>query len=226
MSRLSRSWAGSSRDEGSRTDSSRPLIDLLMIFVAVYILQAITASVGAMIGLFVLAPPLTNNPWTIITSVYAHGGLGHLASNSLALILFGWPVSRATTRLRFHTFVLVTGALAGIAQILVTGALASLPAVTVMPTQGVLGASGAVFALLGYLLASNRLSSVFASFIDVPRWVTLTVFFVLAVIVTLATAQPGVALLAHFTGFLIGLIAGRVGVLEVRSRRPKSASTI
>lgn len=224
MSRRSRSRDSSSTDEGS--DSSGPLIDLLVIFAVVYVLQAVAGAAGAMIGLFVLTPPLADNPWTIVTSVYAHAGLGHLLSNSLALIVFGWPVARATTRLRFHTFVLVTGALAGVSQIVLTGVFASLPFIGVTPTPGVLGASGAVFALLGYFLASNRLSSVIASVVDVPRWVTWTIFFVLAVIVTLATAQPGVALIAHFSGFLVGLLAGRSGVLETRSRRPRNPSTV
>lgn len=225
MSRRPRARTGARPDE-TTTGSSGPLIDLLVIFVVVHALQAITAVVGAMIGLFVLAPPLTDNSWTIVTSVYAHAGVEHLVSNSVALVLFGWPVARATTRLRFHTFVLVTGALAGISQILVTGTLASLPLFDVTATEGVLGASGAVFALLGYLLASNRLSSVFVSFVDAPRWVTALVFLVLAVIVTLATAQPGVALIAHFTGFLLGLLAGRAGVLEVRSRGSRRGSTV
>ncbi|MFC4542935.1 rhomboid family intramembrane serine protease [Halosolutus amylolyticus] len=202
-------------DPSTGSDSS-PILELLAIFVIVFAVQALTAFAGAMAGLFVLAPPLADDPWTIVTSVYAHKTFGHLVSNSVALVLFGWPVARATTRVRFHTFVLVTGALAGISQIVVTGALASLPIVPGTPTVGVLGASGAVFALLGYLLTGNRLSDAFASVIDVPRWATLLVFLVLAAIVTLATARPGIALVAHFTGLLLGLVAGRAGVLEPR----------
>ncbi len=117
---------------------------------------------------FVLAPPLTTNPWTIVTSVYAHSGLGHLVSNALALLVFGWPVARATTRWRFHAFFAITGAIAGVSQVALTGVFASMPFVPVAPTA-VLGASGAVFALLGYLVASNRLSTGLASFIEVPQ---------------------------------------------------------
>ncbi len=213
MSRRARSDSKRKTVSGADGTGSSPILELLVIFLVVYVAQVLTAFVGAMAGLFVLAPPLTENPWTIVTSVYAHGGLGHLLSNSVALVVFGWPVARATTRLRFHTFFLVTGALAGIAQILLTGAFATLPSTPVSATAGVLGASGAVFALLGYLLAANRLSDAFASVITVPRWVTIAIFLVLAAIVTLATAQPGVALVAHFSGFLLGLVAGRAGVL-------------
>ena len=195
--------------------STAPILELLVVFVVVFVAQLVADVLGAMAGLFVLTPPITDNPWTIVTSVYAHGGVGHLLSNSLALVVFGWPVARATTRLRFHTFFLATGALAGISQILVTNAVVATPVVAGAGTPGVLGASGAVFALLGYLIASNRLSVSLASFVDVPRWLSLLVFLGLAVAVTLATAAPGVALIAHFTGFLLGLLAGRTRVLSV-----------
>ncbi|MXV63882.1 rhomboid family intramembrane serine protease [Natronorubrum sp. JWXQ-INN-674] len=211
--------SGPGTDSGSATDgSSSPIFELLVIFVAVFVLQQMTAmiGIGVMTGLFVLAPPLTTNPWTIVTSVYAHGNLGHLVSNSLALIVFGWLVARATTRLRFHAFFLATGAVAGISQIILSGLLEGMPVIGGWFEQApVLGASGAVFALLGYLIASNRLSAGLASFVDVPGWLAAIVFVGLAVAVTLATAAPGVALLAHFTGFLLGLLAGRARVLNV-----------
>ncbi|AGB16999.1 putative membrane protein [Halovivax ruber XH-70] len=191
--------------------SGSPLVETLVIFAVVFVLQWIAAlfSVGLMAGLFVLAPPLEANPWTIVTSVYAHENLGHLLSNSAALVLFGWPVARATTHLRFHAFFLATGAIAGITQVVGTG--------IVGVATPVLGASGAVFALMGYLLAGNRLSDGLASRVQVSPWVALGVFVVLAALITLATAAPRVALLAHFTGFLLGLVAGRVGVLDVPS---------
>ncbi|WP_440763775.1 rhomboid family intramembrane serine protease [Natronorubrum sp. DTA7] len=224
MSRRSRSQSDtylrsdSSGDDGSAEGASSPIVELLIVFVVVFAAQQVAAiiGIGLMAGLFVLAPPLTTNPWTIVTSVYAHGGIGHLVSNSLALIVFGWPVARATTRLRFHTFFLVTGVIAGISQIVLSGVFEGMPLVGGWVEQApVLGASGAVFALLGYLIASNRLSTGVASFVDVPQWLAALVFVGLAVAVTLATAAPGVALLAHFTGLLVGLVAGRARVLHV-----------
>jgi membrane associated rhomboid family serine protease len=193
--------------------SGAPILELLVAFVVVYILQLLSAFAGLVGSLFVLSAPISENPWTVVTSIYAHNGFGHLFSNAVALVLFGWPVARATTRLRFHLFVIVSGAIAGITQIVASDA------------AGVLGASGAVFALLGYLLAGNRLSSSFAQVVRVPTWVTLLVFVVIAAVVTLATASPGVALIAHFAGLLVGLIAGRVGLLNSGSRREQVERT-
>lgn len=190
-----------------------PLLDLLFVFGLVYVLQLVAATANLMSGFFILSAPVTENPWTVITSVYAHANIGHLLSNAIALLLFGLPVAAATTRVRFHLFFLTTGSIAGLSQILVTGALASAPVIGASATPGVLGASGAVFALLGYLLASNRLATGIGSLVDPPRWLTYGVFFAIAALVTVATAQPGVALVAHFTGLLLGLVAGRFNLL-------------
>ncbi|WP_336327633.1 rhomboid family intramembrane serine protease [Halovenus sp. HT40] len=193
--------------------SGMPVLELLFVFVLVYVLQFITAFAGVVESLFILSPPIAQNPWTIVTSIYAHNGTGHLLSNAVALVLFGWPVARATTRLRFHLFFIVSGAVAGITQIVVSDA------------AGVLGASGAVFALFGYLIVGNRLSSSLVQAVRVPTWVTLVVFIVIAAVVTLATASPGVALIAHFAGLLVGLLAGRIGLLDTGPRRQRTEPT-
>jgi membrane associated rhomboid family serine protease len=204
--------------------SGSPVLELLAVFFGVFALQFLAGLLDAMTGLFVLSAPLQENPWTVVTSVYAHANTGHLLSNAVALVLFGYAVATATTRLRFHLFFLVTGMISGVAEILLSGFLADapvvsdalgfLPVVDATATGGVLGASGAVFALLGYLLASNRLVAGLGAVADVPRWVTYFLFVVLAIAVTVATASQGVALIAHFTGLLLGLLAGWVNLLR------------
>lgn len=182
-----------------------PVFELLTAFVVVFLVQQVTRFANITAFLFVLQPPVETNPWTVVTSVFAHGGLGHLLSNSVALLFIGIPVAIYTTRLRFHLFFVTAGALAGISQIVLSN------------TGGVLGASGGVFALLGYLIASNRVSSTLGSIISVPWWITYLLFFALAAAVTVVTASPGVALIAHFTGFLFGLFTGRLNVLAPRN---------
>ncbi|WP_207586952.1 rhomboid family intramembrane serine protease [Halomontanus rarus] len=199
---------------GSQSGSASPILETLGLFVIVFVVQQfayLVGAVGLMTGLFVLTPPLETNPWTVVTSVYAHGSLGHLLSNSIALAVFGWPIARMTTRFRFHAFFIVTGALAGITQIWVMSVFGEM--------TGVLGASGAVFALLGYLITGNRISESIAGRISVPWWVTLLFFVSIAIAATVLTAGPGVALVAHFTGFLLGLVAGRARVLDPKPSR-------
>ncbi|WP_247729580.1 rhomboid family intramembrane serine protease [Halovivax limisalsi] len=198
------------------TRSSSPIVETLALFVIVACVKFVVAtfSLALAVGLFVLAPPIDVNPWTVVTSVYAHKNLSHLLSNAIALVLFGWPVARSTTRARFHAFFVATGAVAGVSQIVLTDVLASAPLIPATPTAGVVGASGAVFALMGYLLASNRLSAGVAGLVDVPRWMVAVLFVAVAIVLTVATGAPGVALVAHFTGLLIGLVAGSRRVLR------------
>lgn len=199
--------------------SVMPVFELLGAFVVVFVLQYVTAFANLVGALFVLQPPITENPWTIVTSVFAHAHLGHLISNAVGLVLIGLPVAMYTTRARFHTFFVFSGALAGVSQIvlsdLISVAVSVVPFITGYgPSAGVLGASGGVFALLGYLLSSNRLSTTLGSAISPPKWITYSVFFVIAVAITFVTASPGAALIAHFTGFIFGLVTGRFHILD------------
>jgi len=210
-------YSGLKTDMSTRSGS--PILEILLAFVVVYVLQVLTAFADLVSTLFVLSVPLTENPWTVVTSVYAHAGIEHLLSNAIALVIFGWPVARATTRTRFHLFFVGAGALAGIAQVTLSSSLPLVPGIGAAPAVGVIGASGGVFALLGYLLASNRLSSGLSSVVAVPAWVTALVFVTLAIGITVATASPGAALIAHFTGLIVGLVAGRLNLLATRRRQ-------
>ena len=193
--------------------ADRPTLTTLALFAVVFGLQAFGSLFGLDTSVFVLAWPLTDRPAAVVLSVYAHSGLGHLAANTLALAIFGPLVAYQTTPARFHAFFVVSGAIAGVVQV-----VATLP----FGQTGVLGGSGAIFALMGYLLVGNRASYAALSWLPLGTAGSLLLFAVLAAVVTLATAAPGVALVAHFTGFLVGLLAGRARLLHPPSadRRP------
>lgn len=193
--------------------SGTAVVELLAAFAVVFLLQFVAAILNMEMGLFVLRPPILEDPWTVVTSVYAHDGIVHLLSNAVALALVGWPVASATTKSRFHLFFVVTGAIAGISQIVLSAALSIVPLLSYEASPGVWGASGAVFALLGYLLASNRLSNKLTTAIEIPPWVGFALFVVVAGVITYMTAAPRAALIAHFVGLFLGLVTGRLNVL-------------
>lgn len=184
-----------------------PTLETLVVFLFVFGVQAVTSVVGIMAFLFVMDPAYSVRPWTLVTSVYAHAGLGHLFANSVALLVFGFLVERRTTRLRFHLFFVTTGAIAGLAEV-------TFGTVTATP-RNVLGASGAIFALMGYLLAGNVVSETVLDRVELSGRAQIVLFVAIAIVVTMATGSAGVALLAHFTGLVLGLIAGRVQLLDV-----------
>lgn len=197
-----------------------PTVQTLAVMTAVFVVQELTKFIGLLKlsqFLFVLGPTFPVRPWSLVTSIYAHGSIPHLLSNALLLVLVGLIVEQSTTRFRYHAFFITTGALAGLSEVIVSGLVGH--------STGVLGASGAILALLGYLVAGNPVSSSILDKFKLGRRVQLAIFAVLAIVVTLLTSAPGVALIAHFTGFLLGLLAGRAGVLDVREPRDRTQVT-
>jgi membrane associated rhomboid family serine protease len=156
-------------------------------------------------GSVALTDGVLARPWTLVTSVYAHGDLLHLLSNAVVVVLAGVPVALTTTRARFHGFFLATGALAGVAEV-VSGA------------AGVIGASGAAFALVGYVVAANPVAGAVSDRVDLSPRVGVGAVAVVALLIVVVFGGAGSALLAHFVGAAVGLVAGWDRVLAVAGR--------
>jgi len=71
-----------------------------------------------------------------------------------------------------------------------------------------------LFGLLGYLLGANRLTDRLVAGVELDARTQLALGAVLAAAITLLTASPGAALVAHSTGLLVGFLAGRRHLLE------------
>ena len=181
-------------------------VQTLLAFLCVFALQTLGGPAGFDAAWFALSLPLDVRPWTVLLATYAHAGPAHLAANALGLLLVGPLVEHGSSSARFHAFFAGSGAVAGLSEVFVSGLLG--------PATAVLGASGAVFALLGYALAGNRIAGRAFDRFDIDRSITLGLFVVVAAALTVATAAPGLALVAHFTGLLVGLVAGRRRLLR------------
>ncbi|WP_232820572.1 rhomboid family intramembrane serine protease [Halorussus litoreus] len=190
---------------GGRSPTLETLVLIVVVFVAQQLVGMISQALAA--GLFVLGPPISARPWTLLASVYAHASVPHLVSNAIVLVVVGFAVESVTTKWRFHAFFVTVGMLAGLAQVVVSG--------LVGPGSAVLGASGAVFGLVGYLLAGNPLTEAVLGWLPLGSRAKVAILLAFAVAVTMATAAPGVALVAHFTGFVLGSVAGRAKLLDV-----------
>jgi rhomboid family protein len=161
---------------------------------------------------------------TLVTSMFLHGGILHLAGNMLFLWIFGTNVEDAMSRIRFVAFYLL-GGLAAIGLQIAIDPSSSVPTV---------GASGAIAAVLGgYILLYPRARIVtvvfiffFFTLIELPAWVMLGLWFLEQALVGAASvAQPaggeggGVAYFAHIGGFVFGLLAIRA-FAQRRKRQP------
>ena len=157
------------------------------------------------------APDQPSTWLTILTSMFMHGGLLHLAGNMLFLWVFGNNIEDSMGRPKFVLFYLLGGVAALAAQTLFSPDAA-------VPT---IGASGAVAAVLGgYALLYPRARVVtlifiviFFTVIQLPALLVLGLWFVLQAFYGAAeVVQPvgeggGVAYFAHIGGFVFGLAA-------------------
>jgi len=135
----------------------------------------------------------TGEPWTIVTSMFIHSGLWHIAANMLTLYFFGTYLYRLIGEKNFIALYFL-GGLLGNALFMLLGDHYSI----------VIGASGAVFAVGGALtvLRPNLKVLVFPIPVPIPLWTAvLGVFFIISF-------APNVAWQAHLGGLLFGLTAG------------------
>ena len=140
---------------------------------------------------------------SILTYMFLHGGIMHLAGNLLYLWIFGDNVEVAMGRFRFLMFYLLTGVLAALGH-------------AMLETQGeipMIGASGAISGLLGaYVMlfprANVRTLMFPYGFISVPAMVVLAIWFALQVFNGLgaSSGEASVAFWAHVAGFIAGAL--------------------
>ena len=138
-------------------------------------------------------------PWTIITNLFVHGGIGHIMCNMISLYFLGSFLLRLTGEKRFLIVYFLGGIVGNIFFIfyykLLPGAY---------PVMGV-GASGAIFALGGALAIMAPRVPVFIFFIPIstPLWLAIVIFLLISFI-----PAAGIAWQAHLGGLLLGLIVG------------------
>lgn len=156
---------------------------------------------------------------TLVTSMFLHGGWGHLLGNMLYLWIFGNNIEDRLGHGRFVLFYLACGLAAAAAQIL--------------PEPGsripMIGASGAISGVLGaYMLLYPHarvlvLIPLGFMFLHHVRAVWLLgVWFALQIVSALAAppGEGGVAWWAHIGGFVAGLVLALPLRRAVRRRGP------
>lgn len=148
--------------------------------------------------------------YTLLTSMFLHGGLAHILFNMIYLLAFGDNVEDRLGRVRYVAFYLLAGFMASLAQITSSPA-SSVPSV---------GASGAIAGVLGgYLLLFPRgivrmflLLGPFIRITRVPALLFILFWFLtqflngVASLGVVTAETGGVAYWAHVGGFAGGLV--------------------
>ena len=142
--------------------------------------------------------------FSIITSMFLHGGWLHIASNMLYLWIFGDNIEASMGHFKFILFYIICGAAAAFAQSIIAP-------YSITP---MIGASGGIAGILGaYIVLHPKapiqvlmIILIFIRFIILPAWVVLGVWIgtQFAAAPVAFSDEGGVAYFAHIGGFIAG----------------------
>lgn len=182
-----------------RTGSATPMVTYSIIAVCVVIYLAQLFSDGLVTNALFYHPVLTEfQPWRMVTSLFVHSPSSylHILFNMFSLFVIGPSLEIALGRWRFLSLYLLSGLGGSVAVLLLT------------PETGVLGASGAIFGLLGAFFIIQRSLG--------GR--NVQIIIVIAINLVLGFIIPNVAWQAHIGGLIVG---GIVAYVMLKTRNPR-----
>jgi membrane associated rhomboid family serine protease len=170
---------------------------LIGVNVAVWLL-GLLAGPGALLSGSPLAPTFglygpavaAGEWWRLITAGFLHSGVLHIGFNMFALYVLGPGMERVLGRLRFLGLYA-----AGLTA-------ASVGALLLSPLALTVGASGAIFALMGATIIGQRAMGINPWRSGIIGWVVINL--------VLTVAVPGISIGGHLGGLAGGLVAGAI----------------
>ena len=141
--------------------------------------------------------------WTFLTSMFMHGGFFHLFVNMLSLFFIGSLVEKIIGKKRYFWFYILSGIFSGLFFVLLSLIFnADLGVYAV-------GASGALFGLIGLLMLLTPNLPVYVMFIPIPikmKYAGIGMLVLLWIISIAGSISIGNT--AHLGGLIAGLIYG------------------
>src|SRR3989344_6174503 len=164
---------------------------LCLICVIIFILQLL---IPGFTELFVLNQASWFQPWRFVTAIFLHASVAHIAYNLFALALFGIILEKL---IGSKIFLLVFFA---------SGIIANLIAVNFYDSS--LGASGAIYGILGCLAVIRPLMMIWAFGFPMPMFIAAILWVGAGVLGVFMPSNVGD--IAHLSGIGIGFIIGLV----------------
>ncbi len=161
-----------------------------LLMIIVFILQQISGFTE----LFVLNGKAlySHEYWRFLTAIFLHGSLVHLLYNLFALALFGSILEKFAGGKKFLLVFFLSGIFANI--------------VAVNFYDSSLGASGAIYGILGALTILRPLMIVWAFGLPMPMFIAAILWTIGAVLGIFMPSNIGH--IAHLSGIIIGVLAG------------------
>jgi len=141
--------------------------------------------------------------WTFLTSIFMHAGVFHLFANMLSLLSLGSLVERLIGPKRYLLFYILSGLFAGVLFVLSSLVLTSDAGLYAV------GASGALFGLVGFLIIITPDLPLYVMFIPIPvkmKYAGPGILIILWLISVAGNIPIGNT--AHLGGLVAGLIYG------------------
>ena len=189
------------------------------LIIANAVMFFVTMAAPTVMSSLVLVPALIlSRPWTLITYMFLHGGLGHLFFNMLGLFFFGPRLEDQLGGRQFLWLYFISGLM---------GAVLSF----VFSPSGIIGASAAVFGVFfGFAYHWPRdMIYVWGIFPIESRWLVL-IMTALSLFGGFGGTGSGIAHFAHLGGFLGGFLyprwmAGRSRAAQFQEKLATPAPT-
>ncbi len=162
---------------------------LSLICILIFIIQNLIQNFTSF---FILNQNITQI-WRFVTAIFLHGSTGHLLYNIFALALFGSILEKLIGSKKFLIVFFTAGILANI--------------IAVNFYSSSLGASGAIFGILGALIIIRPLMMIWTYGIPMPMFVA-GILWILGDLVGLFYLTDNIGHIAHLSGIAIGLIFG------------------
>lgn len=202
----------------------RSTTNLFFILVNTVVFAGMVYTLGSVMGLLGLFP----NDWymhygwvpqrflaapsqwgyTLLTSMFIHGGIAHLLGNMFFLFTTGDDVENRLGHRGYLVFYLAAGVVANLAGLFTTAG-AGIPHI---------GASGAIAGVMGAYMALCKHKSfyvwlfrvsVFGRMVSVSAWLYLLFWFAMQLL-SVKFGNPGVDYAAHIAGFVFGFTVGKL----------------
>lgn len=166
---------------------------LIGVTVAVFGLQLLVGidSVAEDFGMWPFGIALFGEWWRLLTAAFLHGSFLHIAFNMYVLFALGPTLERVLGHVRFIVLYVVAALGGSVASYLFSD-----------PRTVSVGASGAIFGLMGALLVAGKRM----------KWDIRQVLILLAVNVVIGFVSPDVDWRAHFGGLVVGALVAAIFV--------------
>ena len=144
---------------------------------------------------------------TFLTSMFLHGGIGHLIGNMYFLLIFGDNVEDLMGRIKYLILILISGLCATLTHTFFD------PASTI-PCIGASGFISGIIACYAVSFPQVRITFMYRIFLfirwfSIPAWGAAALWFIFQITMGLLTAKAaggGVAYMAHAGGFVPGIL--------------------